>query len=237
MGPRARTVSFAAAVLLAAAAGVAGLVWATPDHPSRTATSNEVATVSRPAAVAPAPARKQPPQPTLHGAPPTFKPSPSQGDSAEVGAAEAIVKPSSSRAPAATSPSSGTAASSSASSAGAQASSVDGPPAGPAAVSVARDFSGAFVVYETGGSDAKVRQAFGATATPELAKALLRRPPRLPANVKVPKAKVVNVVPGPSHGRVYSVSVSLLRVGLTSELRLEMERRKKDGWLVTNVLG
>ena len=53
----------------------------------------------------------------------------------------------------------------------------------------------------------------------------------------MPKAKVVNVVPGPSHGGVYPVSVSLLRVGLTSELRLEMEKLKGEGWRVTNVLG
>jgi hypothetical protein len=64
----------------------------------------------------------------------------------------------------------------------------------------------------------------------------MKRPPRQPANVEVPKAKVVNVVAGPSHGGVYSVSVSLLRVGLTSELRLDMEKHK-DEWLVTNVLG
>jgi hypothetical protein len=53
----------------------------------------------------------------------------------------------------------------------------------------------------------------------------------------VPKAKVLNVVPAPSLGGVYPVSVSLLRVGLTSELRLEMEELKGEGWRVTNVLG
>jgi hypothetical protein len=82
-----------------------------------------------------------------------------------------------------------------------------------------------------------VRKAFGQTATPELSHSLLRRPPRLPANVTVPKAKVVNVVAGPSHGGVYSLSVSLLRVGVTSELRLEMEQLKNKQWQVTNVLG
>ena len=65
----------------------------------------------------------------------------------------------------------------------------------------------------------------------------MRRPPRLPANVTVPQAKVVNVVAAPSHGRDYPVSVSLLRVGITSELRLEMEQLKDKGWQVTNVLG
>ena len=82
-----------------------------------------------------------------------------------------------------------------------------------------------------------VRQAFGDSATPALSHSLLKRPPRLPASVKVPRAKVVNIVPGPSQGRVFTVSVSLLRVGVTSELRLEMEQRKHDGWQVTNVLG
>ena len=60
---------------------------------------------------------------------------------------------------------------------------------------------------------------------------------RQPADVEVPRAKVLNVVPGPSRGGVYTVSVSLLRVGVTSELRLEMERLKDEGWRVTNVLG
>jgi hypothetical protein len=238
MAAPARAVSFAAVVLLAAAAGVAGLVWAAPDKPDRSATTTEVAAVSAPAADKAPPQRT--PQPTLHGAAPVFKPAQGQARTSEVDAAKAIVKSALAKSPApgpAASPSATAATSPPAESSSVQASSVDGPPAGPAAVSVARDFSGAFVVYETGGLDGKVRTAFGETATAQLAKALLRRPPRLPANVKVPKAKVVNVVPGPSHGKVYSVSVSLLRVGLTSELRLEMERRKGDGWRVTNVLG
>ena len=44
-------------------------------------------------------------------------------------------------------------------------------------------------------------------------------------------------MPGPSREGVYTLSVSLLRVGATSELRLEMERLKHKGWRVTNVLG
>ena len=68
-------------------------------------------------------------------------------------------------------------------------------------------------------------------------KALLQRPPRQPAGVKVPKAKVLNVVPAPSHERIYPVSVSLLRVGATSELRLELEQLKNKQWRVANVLG
>jgi hypothetical protein len=67
---------------------------------------------------------------------------------------------------------------------------------------------------------------------------LLRRPPRLPANVKVPKAKVLNLVPGPVLGDTHTLSVSLLRVGVTSELRIDMQRDKKTGeWRVTDVLG
>lgn len=123
----------------------------------------------------------------------------------------------------------------------------DGPPAGPAALKVAREFAQGFVVYETGGEASKFEGAFQATATSELAKALLERPPKQPAGVKVPRAKVLNVVAGPSQGRVYKVSVALLRVGVTSELRLDMEKitagktagksGKDTEWRVTNVLG
>jgi hypothetical protein len=112
-----------------------------------------------------------------------------------------------------------------------------GPPAPKAAKQVARRFAEAFVVYEVGGVDTKVRKAFGQTTTKQLSRSLLHRPPRQPASVEVPKAKVVNVVAGPSRGSVYTVSVSLLRVGVTSELRLEMERGVGKKWQVTNVLG
>jgi hypothetical protein len=121
--------------------------------------------------------------------------------------------------------------------------------AGPAAMAVARDFAGAFVLYETGRDTTAVKAVFHKTATPELAKALLQRPPRLPADVKVPEAKVLNIVAGPKHGDVYTLSVSLLRVGVTSELRLDMQKTPagkagegsdesdKVRWLVTDVLG
>jgi hypothetical protein len=114
---------------------------------------------------------------------------------------------------------------------------LSGPPAPKAAKRVARHFAQAFVVYETGGVDSKVRNAFRRTTTKQLSKALLHRPPRQPAGVKVPKAKVVTVVAGPSKGQVYEVSVSLLRVGVTSELRLAMEQGPGKKWQVTNVLG
>ncbi|HKZ14354.1 MAG TPA: hypothetical protein VJL81_10960 [Solirubrobacterales bacterium] len=116
-------------------------------------------------------------------------------------------------------------------------SALTGPPAPKAAKRVARHFAEAFVVYETGGVDAKVRNGFRRTTTKQLSQALLHRPPRQPANVKVPRAKVVTVVAGPSKGSVYEVSVSLLRVGVTSELRLQMEQGPHKKWQVTNVLG
>ncbi len=109
-------------------------------------------------------------------------------------------------------------------------------PAGPAAMKVARRFSEAFVFYEIGERPARARTVFGETATPELATALGERPPRLPADARVPKARVLNLVPGPRAGKAYTVSVSLLRVGLTTELRLELNK-KNGNWLVTDVRG
>jgi hypothetical protein len=114
---------------------------------------------------------------------------------------------------------------------------VVGPLAPKAAKQTARRFAEAFVVYEVGGVDGKVRSEFRHTSTKQLSRALLHRPPRQPAAVKVPQAKVVNVVAGPSKGGIYPVSVSLLRVGATSELRLELEQGVGKKWQVTNVLG
>jgi hypothetical protein len=199
-----------------------------------------VAVAEPPAEPAPKPAEPEAETETLQGAAPVFKPSKEtkksakvQGDSAAIASAPAGADPATTRIG-----SKPGAATSSATSPSATQSAVgiDGPPAGEKALAVAEDFAGAFVLYETGGKKQKVRKAFATTATPELTKSLMSRPPRQPANVEVPEARVVNVVAGPSHGGVYSVSVSLLRVGLTSELRLDMEKHK-DEWLVTNVLG
>jgi hypothetical protein len=208
--------------------------------------------LSAPVAVAPettphaAPANHSEPQPepTLHGAAPVFKPAPEAQP--RVGGNEGVES-----APAAngantgdpatdtisSSPAAGPAGASASASTSTASEPVDGPPAGPAAIAVARKFAEGFVVYETGGEASDFRAAFGATATPELKKALLRRPPHQPAGVTVPKAKVLNIVPAPSRGSIYPLSVSLLRVGATSELRLEMEQLKNQGWRVTNVLG
>jgi hypothetical protein len=242
LGRGARATGFGLVVLLAAAAGVAGLLWASPDR----SPSPEAAET---AALSAAPARvtrskpKAPPAPALHGVSPVFTPATSQPPSGAVGAARAIAtasrhhhfsltSPAASEVVASTPKARGAATASAARQAG------QGRPAGPAAIAVAREFANAFVLYETGQSESgKVRRAFGRTTTPDLRQALLRRPPRQPAHVKVPKARVLNVVAAPSRSGIYPVSVSLLRVGLTSELRLSMERLKGKRWLVTNVLG
>lgn len=120
--------------------------------------------------------------------------------------------------------------------AGATTSSQKPVPAGPAAMKVARRFSEAFVFYEIGQRPARAMTVFGETATPELATALAERPPRQPATTEVPKAKVLNLVPGPRSGKVYTVSASLLRVGTVSELRLKL-MKQAGSWLVTDVRG
>jgi len=214
---------------------------------SEPAASTPVAAVSErtphPAPISPAP--KAQPEPTLHGAAPVFKPA---GNPEKVGASQGTEEagaPATAAAANTGDPATDTITSSPAARPPAATASKarpatdlpDGPPAGPAAIAVARKFADAFVVYETGGNEDSVRKAFGATATPELTKALMRRPPHQPAGVEVPQAKVLNVVPAPSHGTIYPLSVSLLRVGVTSELRLEMEELKNQGWRVTNVLG
>ena len=185
-------------------------------------------------------APEQPAEPTLHGATPDFKPTRQEVAAAEVDPAKAIVKSSpADTAPSSTASSSPPSPTSTASSAATEKlAAVDGPPGR------ARRRSRSPATSPPPSSATRPAPATRPCARRsarrrrrQLAKALLRRPPRLPANVKVPKAKVVNVVPAPSRGGIYPVSVSLLRVGLTSELRLEMEKRKADGWRVTNVLG
>jgi hypothetical protein len=104
------------------------------------------------------------------------------------------------------------------------------------ALRVAKQFAGAFVLYEVGKINPKVKRTFARTATPALAKALRERPPRLPASVKVPVAKVKNVVFAARHGRELDASVSLLRLGDLSELRLTLTRRH-SAWAVSEVRG
>lgn len=228
------------AVVLALGLAVGGytLISSGGDKPAPAA--QVVAVTPKPEPVA-KPAPKPEPEPTLQGAAPVFK-APAEHESSKVSDSRPLEEEGGT---ASTAGRTGNASTDTISSrpaapaaAGASASNaVDGPPAGPAAIAVARKFADAFVVYETGGEESEVRKAFKATAVPEVTQALMQRPPRQPAGIEVPKAKVLNVVAAPSHDRIYPVSVSLLRVGATSELRLEMEQLKNKQWRVTNVLG
>jgi hypothetical protein len=226
-----RILGFVALVLVIAGGTTAALLSG--------ASNNSKAPIAIEAAAPSSPALKvnavTQPAPTLHGAKPVFRPA---KDEPSVGPAKAIASAPAKPAATASAPAADATISSDPKAGASQLGAVpSGSPAGPAAVAVAREFADAFVVYETGGEKSQVRAALAQTATPALSRSLLHRPPRLPAGVKVPKAKVLNVVAGPSQGRVYPISVSLLRVGVTSELRLAMERAKDGGWRVTNVLG
>jgi len=217
-------------VLMAAGAGVLGLAWTSSS--GGTTTSEEATRAPAVAVVRSAP-EPTATAPDLQGAAPDFTPDEGKTSPANPGPPAAGEEPGEAvgSAPVGAATTFSTASASSSTAAKAV-------PAGPAAMKVARRFAGAFVLYETGRSDAGVRTAFGETASPRLARALLQRPPRLPADVKVPKAKVVNVVPGPQHGDTHTLSVSLLRVGVTSELRIDVKQDEKSGdWQVTDVLG
>lgn len=106
------------------------------------------------------------------------------------------------------------------------------------AMKVAYRFATAFAAWEVGR-----KSAIGAlkeTTTPRLGRELAARPPRLPEGVDVPRARVLNIVEGKASGRRTEASVSLLRVGSASELRLSLRRDgkgRKAEWLVTEVKG
>ena len=234
--PPLRALGVGVLALLAAGAGVLGLLWASGSGSGGTSPAPEAS------APAPAPVVRQatPPAtsaaPVLQGAKPDFADAPQSG----------VAKSSSSRAEGATTTSGSTTeggstaeVAKSASGSGAEAAGAAAvKPAGPPAAKVARQFAGAFVLYEIGRKTPQVETIFNQTATPRLAHELLRRPPRQPAGVKVPKAKVLNVVAGPHKGDTFTLSVSLLRVGVTSELRLSMQRNPKTGvWQVADSLG
>ncbi len=165
-----------------------------------------------------------PAKPVLQGVPPSFKTPQDTGNSSTAGSD--ATEPTAS---AATAGPDGEGA-------GAATSRAKPVPAGPVAMKVARRFAEAFVFYEIGQRPARARTVFGETATPRLAEQLAERPPRLPEKAKVPQARVLNLVAGPRRGKAYTVSVSLLRVGVTSELRLEM-KKQSGAWLVTDVRG
>jgi hypothetical protein len=253
-----RALAFTALALLAAGAGVLGMVWASDSGGS---SNHEVA-----ATIAPAPAgavhtatapKVAPAEPTLHGSLPNFAAGESRGavvtgkaaGTAATGAKGGSLSGSGGNAPSGSggeSPSgSGTTANSTsevARSAPSGTASSAKPVAasqspGPAALAVAHRFAGAFVLYEIGREDPAVAKTFAATATPRLSHRLLANPPRLPADGKVPQAKVLNIVAGPREGDAYTLSASLLRVGVTSELRLTVERSAAGKWQVANILG
>jgi hypothetical protein len=235
--PQLRALGVAVLTLLAAGAGVFGLVWASG---SGSGGASPTPTASAPAAV---PSVQQAPQPAagaaapvLRGAKPDFTDTP-RGSISKSSSADAESTAATSGS---TNASGSTAevAKSSNSSAGEAASAGTVKPAGPPAATIAQQFASAFVLYEIGRKTSQVETTFNETATPRLAHELLRRPPRQPAGVKVPKAKVLNVVTGPHKGDTFTLSVSLLRVGVTSELRLEMQRNPKTGvWQVADSLG
>ncbi len=228
--PSGRSAGAAALVAIVVAAVVAGVLL----RPGEDALPQRVA-VATPAAAptaAPRPSTAQPQGPALHGVSPNFKVGKGVGVSEAAGGDATAPEPEAPESAAETS----TEATPSDEGAGATTSSAKPVPAGPAAMKVAQRFSEAFVFYEIGKRPARAKAVFGETATAELATALGERPPRLPADAKVPKARVVNLVPGPRAGKAYTVSVSLLRVGLTSELRLELNK-KQGSWVITDVRG
>jgi hypothetical protein len=160
--------------------------------------------------------------PTLEGATPNFESSPAEAESpAAAGPAGAPDATAATRA-----------------SGGARPSAIASAPGGEThALRAARKFADAFVLYEVGERGAEVRKRFAATATPALAKALRQRPPRLPGEVDVPKARVANVVLGERQRKQIEASVSLLRLGNLSELRLTLTKDRKQGWAVSEVRG
>ena len=229
--PTGRSAGVAALVAIVAAAVVAGVLLRPGDEapPERVAVATQVATP----AAAPQPSATQQQGPALQGIPPNFGVGKGVGIS-KTGSGDAAAAESE-EAPGNVAETS-TEATPSEDSAGATTSSAKPVPAGPAAMKVARRFSEAFVFYEIGRRPARAKVVFGETATSQLATALGERPPRLPADAKVPKARVVNLVPGPRAGKAYTISVSLLRVGLTSELRLELNK-EQGSWVITDVRG
>jgi len=211
-----------AVVAVATAVGLLAVISKSDNEPARVqvaAPARVVVAAAPPPSRAPAPAR-----PVLQGVAPSFN---AEGNTKVTETTKGVLV----EADAGTTASDGTAEDT-----GAAASSAKPVPVGPVAMKAARRFAEAFVFYEIGERQERAKTVFGETATPRLAGALGERPPRLPESSKVPQARVLNLVPGPRRGNAFTVSVSLLRVGVTSELRLEM--KKRDGaWLVTDVRG
>lgn len=226
-----RAAATAAVAAIAVAAVIGGALLAKGPGEERSATVEPVAVAPAPA---PSPSHPAPETPVLQGATPNF--TPEAAGSAGASATSSKEAASSAAPESAASSTSVLPGSSASTPAGAGATAKPGP----AATKVVRRFAGAFVLYETGrGNPDTLRAVFAETATPQFAHSLLKRPPRLPADVKVPKAKVLNVVAGPAQGNnTFSYSISLLRLGVTSELRVDVQCNEKSGkCLVTEALG
>ena len=103
------------------------------------------------------------------------------------------------------------------------------------AMAVAYRFATAFTAWEVGRE--KAADEIRKTTTRRLGRELTARPPRLPENTTVPRARVLNVVEGNSKGNRTEASVSLIRAGTASELRLSLVRKGKGQWLVSKVKG
>lgn len=226
-----RVAGAGALVAVAAAAAAFGILLSNQDDPAQ-----PLAPAARVALAEPEPqppVAEEPSGPILQGAPPVF----AVKDGVEVASSESGATGSTSSA------SGGEVASEADLAQGegegaedAAASSKEAVPAGPVAMKVARRFAEAFVFYEVGERAERAATVFSETATPRLASALAARPPRLPAEVEVPQARVLNLVPGPRQAKAYTVSVSLLRIGSISELRLKMKKQSGQ-WVVTDVRG
>jgi hypothetical protein len=226
-----RAAATAAVAAIAVAAVIGGALLAKGSDSGQPAPVEPAVSVAP--APAPAPPEPAPVAPALQGATPNFAPEAAGG-----GAGAAAAKAAAPSAAAESTASSTSAVPESAASTPATTETTAKP--GPAATKVVRKFAGAFVLYETGRGDPDtLRTVFAETATPQFARQLLKRPPRLPADVKVPKAKVLNVVAGPAQGdNTFTYSISLLRLGVTSELRVDIQRNEKSGeWQVMEALG
>jgi hypothetical protein len=210
--------ALAAVGLLVVTLGVAAMIGGKESGRQIEALAQTAATAQSPAAEAPSGA-------VLQGAPPSFEVEGGAAGSAAAGDSAKAAVSSDAEAVAATG-ATGTATTSS----------KKAVPAGPAAMRVARRFANAFLFYEIGVREERAHAVFAETTSAQLERALIERPPRQPEAVQVPQARLLNLVPGPRHGDTYTVSASLLRVGTTSELRLDM-RKLQGNWVVTDVRG
>ena len=102
---------------------------------------------------------------------------------------------------------------------------------------VARRFAEAFVFYEIGEKPARTEGGLRRNHERRAWRRRSRngrRASRPESMSRRPASSTSS--PGPRSGSAYTVSVSLLRVGVTSELRLEIEKENGD-WVVTDVRG